>query len=162
MICAIINPIIRDTLVTFAQDERSAESVAEDVARRGPAFLVAERDSRLVGFATYAPFRPGAGYVRTCEHTAYLAPEARGQGVGRHLMQHLEAVALSQSVHVMVAAISGANPAAVAFHGRLGFVQVGRMPEVGLKQGRWLDLILMQKVLPQGQDSAPDSGPSAG
>ena len=160
-ICAILNPIIRDTLVTFAQESRSAASVAEDIARRAPAYIVAERADRIVGFSTYGPFRSGVGYARTCEHTTYLAPDARGQGIGRKLLHHLERVAHAQSVHVLVAAISAANPGAIAFHERLGFAHVGRMPEVGFKQGRWLDLVLMQKGLDQGQDGAPDFGAAA-
>ncbi len=146
-IAAITNEIIRDTLVTFTTNERSTESIAADIDSRGPAYLVAEGDGQVLGFATYGPFRAGPGYAHCREHTIQLAFEARGQGAGRALMSALEAVARAEGVHVLVAGISSANPGAVAFHAALGFTEVGRMPEVGFKWGNWLDLVLMQKIL---------------
>ncbi len=147
-IAAISNAIIKDSLITFTTDTRSVASVASDIRERGPGCLVAELEGRVAGFATYGPFRRGVGYARCCEHTIQLAPHARGQGLGRGLMSALEARAVADGIHVMVAGISSANPDGVAFHAALGFAEVGRMPEVGRKWGRWLDLVLMQKILP--------------
>ncbi len=146
-IAEITNAIIRDTLVTFTTDERSVDAIATDIEIRDPAYLVAERDGQVQGFATYAPFRNGPGYAHCREHTIQLAPEARGQGAGRALMSALEGVARAEGVHVLVAGISSANPGAVAFHAALGYTQVGVMPEVGFKWGKRLDLVLMQKIL---------------
>lgn len=146
-IALITNATIRDTLVTFTTDERSAESIVDDIRARGAAFLVAEDQGRVIGFATYAPFRSGPGYAKCREHSIQLADDARGRGVGRALMERLQQVARSKGVHVLVAGISSANPGAVAFHLALGFSEVGLMPEVGHKWGQYLDLVLMQKIL---------------
>lgn len=146
-IARITNAIIRDTLVTFTTDERSAAQIAEDIKARGPGYLVAEHDSHVIGFATYGPFRTGPGYAQTCEHTIQLSPDARGKGVGRALMSALQDIAQAQGVHVLVAGISSANPGAEAFHAALGYSKVGVMPEVGFKFGQRLDLVLMQKIL---------------
>ncbi|WP_298847003.1 GNAT family N-acetyltransferase [uncultured Ruegeria sp.] len=146
-ITRITNAIIRETLVTFTTDERSAEQIAADIEARGNGYLVAEHDEHVLGFATYAPFRAGPGYAQTCEHSIQLSPDARERGVGRVLMAALEDVARTDGVHVLVAGISSANPGAVAFHAALGFSQVGCMPEVGFKWGQRLDLVLMQKIL---------------
>ena len=146
-IARITNAIIRDTLVTFTTDERSAAQIAEDIKARAPGYLVAEHDSHVIGFATYGPFRTGPGYAQTCEHTIQLSPDAWGKGMGRALMSELEEIAQAQGVHVLVAGISSANPGAEAFHAALGYSKVGVMPEVGFKFGQRLDLVLMQKIL---------------
>ena len=146
-ICAIANPIIRDTLITFTTEQKTPEGVAAEIAARGPAYLVGEVDGRVLGFASYGQFRGGPGYAHSAEHSIQLALQARGRGMGRALMARLEGIATEQGVHVLVAGISGANPGGIGFHAALGFSEVGRLPEVGFKAGRWLDLVLMQKIL---------------
>lgn len=159
-ICAIHNPIIRETDITFTTRERTPDEVAAQIAERGAAFQVALIDRQVAGFATYGAFRKGPGYAATREHSVLLADSARRRGVGRALMQRLEQVALGENVHVLVAGISADNPAAIAFHLSIGFDEVGRMPEVGRKGGQWRDLVLMQKVL--RRDTAPDTDRAAG
>ena len=146
-VAAISNTMIRDTLATFTTDQRSVENVAVDIKARGPAFLVADISGSVAGYATYGPFRTGPGYAQCREHSVLLTPQVRGQGVGRALMNAMEASAKADNVHVLVAGISSANPAAIAFHSAIGFTQVGLMPEVGFKWGQRLDLVLMQKIL---------------
>jgi L-amino acid N-acyltransferase len=62
-------------------------------------------------------------------------------------MEELFERARRGGIHVLVAAIDAANGDSIAFHERLGFVEVGRMPETGFKFGRWLDLVLMQRFI---------------
>ncbi len=148
-IAEISNQVIRDTLITFAADERTPDSIATDIEANRDRFLVAELNGKVVGFATYGPFRAGAGYAFCREHTIRVIPDARGHGLGRALMEGLEEIARSEKVHVLIAGISSENPTAIAFHAALGFSEVGRMPQVGRKWDRWLDLVLMQKILAQ-------------
>lgn len=109
--------------------------------------LVAEVDGRVVGFAAYGTFRDKAGYDLTVEHSVYVADGQRASGVGRMMMTALIDRARGDGLHVMVGVLDADNEASVAFHERLGFVAVGRMPEVGRKFGRWLDVLIMQLVL---------------
>ncbi|MBB97051.1 MAG: GNAT family N-acetyltransferase [Rhodobacteraceae bacterium] len=146
-IARITNHIIADTLITFTTTLRAPGDIARDIADRGHAFLVLEADGRAEGFATYGPFRSGPGYAATCELSIQLSAKIRGQGGGRMVLDRLMEVARADGKHVMVAGISGANAPAVAFHAAVGFTETGRMPQVGRKQGQWLDLILMQKIL---------------
>ncbi len=152
-IAGIWNPIIRNTIVTFNPVERSPDEIVTMIATRqgaGHAFLVAEESGAILGFASYAQFRAGAGYARCMEHTINLSPEARGKGLGLRLLAALEAHAMQAGHHVMVAAITSANSASIGFHTSQGYRHVGTMPQVGWKFGQYHDLTLMQKVLSAG------------
>jgi L-amino acid N-acyltransferase len=105
---------------------------------------------RVVGMATYGDFRDSVareGYRFTVEHSVHVADDMQGRGVGRSLMDALVERARAAELHAMIGAIDGENPESIEFHQRLGFVEVARLPEVGLKFGRWLDLVLVQKML---------------
>ena len=95
--------------------------------------------------------------MRTMEHTIIVRDGAQRSGVGRMLMERIEEVATKNNVHSLVAGISGTNNAAILFHRAQGFVQVGRMPEVGYKFGRWHDLVLMQKMVAELPQDARSS-----
>ncbi|MEM5519749.1 N-acetyltransferase family protein [Sulfitobacter sp. AS59] len=145
-IAAIWNDMIRDTLFTFTTEQKTQAGIVAMIADRPGAVWVAQTD-RIVGFVTYAQFRSGPGYRTSVEHSIVLGDGVRGQGVGRALMDQACLSAAQQGRHIMVAGISSANTGGVAFHAAMGFQQVGRMPEIARKDGQWLDLVLMQKML---------------
>ncbi len=145
-VAAIWNHYIRDTAVTFNAADKSAAEVADLIATR-EAFLVAEVDGTVAGFATWVQFRAGVGYRFTIENTVLLAPGRGGQGIGRALMGVLADRARAAGHHAMWAGVSAENPAGVAFHAALGFREIARLPQVGHKFGRWMDLVLMQLPL---------------
>ncbi|MDM7932142.1 GNAT family N-acetyltransferase [Tabrizicola sp.] len=148
-IATLWNPYIRDTAVTFNAVEKSpadVEAMIDGRARLGHATFVAEAEG-LLGFASYAQFRGGVGY-RTCmEHSILLAPAARGRGAGRQLVTALCDHAARAGAHQMIAGVSAENPDGLAFHSRMGFAEIARVPEAGFKFGRFIDLVLMQKFL---------------
>lgn len=139
--------MIRNSLATFTTEEKQLPALRQMIEARSGAFWVAVDGEAGLGFVTYGPFRGGPGYLATVEHTVIVAPQAQGSGVGKRLIEKAISEAQQAGHHVMVAAISSANPQAVRFHKALGFVQTAHMPEVGRKAGQWLDLILMQKAL---------------
>jgi L-amino acid N-acyltransferase len=113
--------------------------------------LVAESDGgQIIGFCAYGHFRGAGkwpGYRYTVEHTIHVAEDWWGSGVGRSLLRSLIERARENGLHVMVGAVDGDNDASLRFHECLGFVEVARMPQVGHKFGRWLELVLMQLIL---------------
>ncbi len=116
--------------------------------RRGFPVWVASDAGALAGFAAFGDFR-GAwpGYRFTVEHTVHVRAEARGRGIGQALMRKLFASAVDMGKHVMIGAVDAENEASIRFHERLGFQQAARLPQVGFKFDRWLDLVFMHKQL---------------
>lgn len=145
LLAEIMNPVIRDTTVTFTSAQKTVDDIVGMIENQ--AFLLWSEDGEVLGFATYFPFRRGDGYRHTAEHTIVLQPAARGRGIGRALMTALLVEAANDDIHSMIAGISAENTGAVGFHDALGFAKVAVLPQVGFKFGRWIDLVLMQKML---------------
>ena len=114
---------------------------------RGFPVYVADVDGAVAGYGTFADFRPHQGYRFTVEHSIYVAAPAQRRGIGSVLLTRLIAEARRMNRHAMVGGIAAENAASIALHLRFGFVETARMPQVGFKFGRWLDLVLMQKLL---------------
>ncbi len=152
-ITAIYNALIPTHTVTWTEQVSTEADQAASLARHqreGFPVMVAEIDGVVVGFASYEHFRGEGkwpGYRSTAEHSIHVREAYWSRGVGRALMEGLIERARSAGIHVLVGAIDAGNQASLRFHARLGFVEVARMPETGQKFGRWLDLVLVQRVL---------------
>lgn len=146
-IAALWNEVIDNTAITFTTEAKTFEGLQADIKARGPLFLVAEEKGQFIGFATAFAFRGGPGYRFTYEHSVQLVPQARGMGAGKALMAALEQNLRNAGAHSLFAGVSGENPSGVAFHAAIGFREIATLPEVGFKFGRWMDLVLMQKIL---------------
>ncbi len=154
-ILAITNQAIAETTAVWNNTPATLEARAawlRDRRGRGFPVLVAEDAGEVLGFASFGDFRPFEGYLHTVEHSIYVAPGAQRRGIGAALLDALVARAAAMGKHVIVGGIEAGNGASLALHRRAGFVEVGRLPEVGRKFGRWLDLVFMQKML--GGDGA--------
>lgn len=113
----------------------------------GNPVLVAEENSKLLGFASYAQFRPKVGYKFSMEHSVYLHPSEKGRGIGKLLLLSLINKAKQQNIHALIGGIDATNIDSIEFHKKLGFEVVGKMNEVGYKFNKWLDLVWMQKII---------------
>jgi phosphinothricin acetyltransferase len=109
--------------------------------------LVAAEDDAVAGYASFGDFRAFDGYRFTVENSVYVAEGARRRGVASALLVALIDRAKELGKHVMVAGIAGENEISIALHRKHGFIEAARMPEVGFKFGRWLDLVFMQRRL---------------
>ena len=148
-ILRILNEAIETTTASWDHDASTpARCRAWFEGRREKGFpvLVAEGPG-VAGFASFDIFRPFQGFLHTAEHSIYVTPEMRRQGAGRALMAELVARARALDMHVLIAGIEAGNAPSLALHREAVFEIVGRLPEVGRKFDRWLDLVFMQKTL---------------
>ena len=146
---ALLETTTHEWTETLHTVEEREEWLAEQTATGCPALVAVEHDE-VVGWATYGEFRDSTrwpGYRFTVEHSIHVREDCWGRGVGRALIDALTAHARAGGKHVMVAGIDAANVGSIRFHERLGFFEVARMPEIGEKFGRRLDLVLMQRML---------------
>ena len=149
-ILAVVNEaILTSTALWTDQQEDLATREAwwrQRIADGNPV-LVAIEDGEVTGFGSYIQFRAWDGYRNAVEHSVYVRADRRGSGIGAALVDALIARAKAAGKHVIIGGIDGTNKASLKLHRRAGFIEVGRMPEVGVKFGRRLDLVLVQKQL---------------
>lgn len=112
-----------------------------------PVLVAVNQANDVLGYASFGEWRPFDGYKQTVEHSVYVREGQQGAGIGTALMQALMLRARQLDKHVMVAAVDADNIASIKLHLALGFQQVGLMPQVGRKFGRWLDLLWLQLIL---------------
>lgn len=149
-ILAITNQAIAETTSVWNNTPATLAARAAWLAerqRRGLPVLVAADGADVLGFASFGDFRPFEGYLYTVEHSIYVATTAQRCGIGAALLAALLQRAEALGKHAMLGGIEAGNTASIALHTRAGFVETGRLPEVGQKFGRWLDLVFMQKAL---------------
>jgi phosphinothricin acetyltransferase len=152
-VVAIQNALLATTTIEWRDEPHT---VAErrvwlaDHQSAGHPVLVAVEGEQVLGFATYGEFRDIAkwpGYRYVVEHTVHVRDDQWGSGVGRRLVEALAERARADGIRAIVAAVDGSNEDSVRFHERVGFVEVGRLPRIGFKHDRWLDLVLLQRDL---------------
>lgn len=111
------------------------------------AVVVADDEAEVVGFASLSPYRDRPAYSTTVECSIYVHSDHRRQGVGRALLDELVRVATDHGFHTIIARVVGGHEASIALHRAAGFEVVGIEREVGRKFGRWLDVVLLQRLL---------------
>jgi L-amino acid N-acyltransferase YncA len=145
---AIYAPYVTGTAITFELEEPDAAEFARRIARYAAshAWLVAERDGELLGYAYASPHRERAAYATSCDVGVYCAMAACGQGLGRALYGELLPL-LAPRYHAAFAGIALPNPASVRLHEAFGFTPLGIYREVGRKLGAWHDVGWWQRLL---------------
>ncbi|WP_018160667.1 GNAT family N-acetyltransferase [Smaragdicoccus niigatensis] len=142
--CAqIYAPVVTDTAVTFEYEPPSAEELARRI-EAAHVWLVAVENDTVLGYAYGGPFATRAAFARTCEVSVYLAPDARGKGLGRQLYTVLLERLRDNGLHVAISGIALPNDVSIALHTSFGFELVGIYREVGHKFNQWHDLARYQ------------------
>jgi phosphinothricin acetyltransferase len=128
----------------------------EVISRQLP-YLVAESEGAIVGYGYATLYRPRPGYRFTVEDSVYMADGMSGKGIGQALLGAVIEHCVQGGWRQMVAVIGNSeNIASLRLHEKLGFRRVGVFECVGFKHGRWVDTVLMQRVLGDGSGSLPD------
>ena len=146
----IYNHAIEHTTAIFEYRPHTLDKRREWFKAKGAAGLpvvVAIEDDRVIGFASYGPFRAWPAYKYTVEHSVYVDVNCRGRGVGRALVNEMIAEARRRDMHAVIAGITTDNLPSLHLHRTLGFVEVAHFREVGYKFGHWLDLTFLQLLL---------------
>lgn len=147
-ILAILNHAITQTTALYEYRTRPLSSMADWFALKSanhlPVIGIETDHGKLMGFASYARFRPYAAFKYSVEHSVYVHPAHQGCGLGTMLLKALIERARQGNIHVMVGGIDAGNQASIQLHTALGFAHAGTIREAGFKFGRWLDLAFYQ------------------
>jgi phosphinothricin acetyltransferase len=144
---------------TFEEEPPSVEEMQarfRKVVDRGHVWLVATDATGVLGYGYYAPFRERSAYRFTVEDSIYVREDVRGQGVGKQLVIKLIELATAAGLRQMIAVIGDSeNVGSIGVHSSLGFHMIGTMKSAGIKFGRWLDVVTMQRPLGRGDATLP-------
>jgi phosphinothricin acetyltransferase len=145
----IYNLEVTSSTVTFDLVPRSLDEQRSWLAARSGAYavLVVEVDGVVAGFGSLSKWRDRPAYSTTVEDSIYIHRDHHGCGLGKALLTELVATATSHGFHACMARIVGGHDASIALHRSCGFEIVGTEHEVGRKFNRWLDVVLMERML---------------
>lgn len=148
-VCAIHNQGIADRIATLDMPLRTPADTRAWLIERGPRHpvIVAELDGAVVGWASLNRFNPRPVYDFVADLSVYVERAWRGKGIGRQLLDRLVELARAHGYHKMVLAALEFNSAGLALYTRTGFTRVGVYHEQGQLDGRWVDVVIMEKLL---------------
>jgi phosphinothricin acetyltransferase len=153
-IAAIYNEAIGERQATFETRPRTRQEVAEWFDAPLP-LLAAELDGEVVGFARIGPYSKRQVYAGIGEHGVYVAGRARRHGAGRALLEALAGAAEGAGLYKLTSRIFSTNEASIRLHEAVGFTIVGVQRHHGRLEGRWLDCVLVERLL--GDAAAPSA-----
>jgi len=149
-IVVILNYTIANSNATFTSEPVTVAERQDWFERFAPAgpyrLLVARRGNQVLGYAASQPYRDHEAFRKTVEVSIALDASSRGQGVGTALYRTLFECLASEPVHVALAGIVLPNDASVALHRKFGFIEVGTFHEYGIKNGRYLSSLWMERL----------------
>jgi len=150
-ILAILNEAIENSTALYDYRPRTMAMMdswfAAKESGRYPVVGAVDEQNRLLGFASYGPFRNWPAYKYSVEHSVYVDKDCRGRGIGTRLLGAIIERARQQQYHNVIGGIDATNTVSIALHKRFGFEFCGRIRHAGFKFGRWLDLDFYQLLL---------------
>jgi phosphinothricin acetyltransferase len=144
-----------DTAAFETPDAEDIKRRRKNMHKRKMPHIVAEEAGVVIGYAYVVPFRKRPAYRYCLKHSIYVRNDRLQRGVGRMLMGALIDACAAAGFRQMIGYIDGANRASLALHERFGFRQVGYLPAIGFKFGKWTDTVMMQRSLGPGATEPP-------
>ena len=146
---AIYAPFVSGNWVSFELEPPDPGAIADRIAKHGAshAWLVAELDGAVVGYAYGSPHRERAAYASSCDVAVYVDPAHARRGIGRALYAELLSLLAGKGYHAAFAGIALPNEGSIGLHEAMGFTSVGIYREVGWKLGGWRDVGWWQRLL---------------
>lgn len=147
---AIYNVEVLQSTVTFDLVPRSLDDQRTWLRARSGAHAVVvavDEDGTVTGFGSLSPYRDRPAYSTSVEDSVYVHRDHQARGVGRSILTELVRLAGQHGFHTVMARIVGGHEASIALHAALGFTEVGTEREIGRKFGKWLDVVVMQRML---------------
>ena len=138
----ITNQVIRTSNAIYREEEHTMDSRKEWFEIHSPIFVY-ESDNKVVGFATYGPFRENTGYRFSVEHSIHVDEEYRGQGIGTQLLEKLIEQLKTTDYRLLIGVIDNENKASLHLHEKCGFVNEGVIHNVAIKHGQLLNVCFM-------------------
>ncbi len=150
---------VENTTSSFEEVAPTVEEMTNrwrNIQNKGLPYLVAMKGKQMVGYAYAGPFRERSGYRYTVEDSVYVAPDYLGRGVGNTLLSNVINRCTNLGFRQMIAVLGdGSNAASIALHRRHNFSIVGALGSTCFKFGRWVDAVLMQRTLGDGDTTTP-------
>jgi L-amino acid N-acyltransferase YncA len=148
-VCLIYNQGIEDRVATLETEPRTPAERREWMAARGPRHpvIVAESGAIIVGWGSLNVFNTRPAYRHVADFSVYVERAWRGKGVGHRLLERLIELAREIGYHRMVLSTFPTNAGGVRLYERLGFSRVGVYREQGMLDGRWIDTLIMERLL---------------
>lgn len=146
---SIYDEFVRHTAVSFEYETPTPQEFLERLRAHIAVYpwLVYEENGAVLGYAYAGRAFERAAYAWNAEISCYLAPQARGRGVGRRLYAQIEEILRDMGVRKVFAVVTSANAPSVAFHRALGYRDAARFTDVGFKHGAWYDVLWLEKQL---------------
>lgn len=146
----IYNYYVLHSTCTYQEDPETMDGRQDWFDHHGdkhPVIIAETAGGKVVGWGSLSAFHPRSAFRHTVENSVYVHHQHQHCGIGTLLLQELIARARALGHRAIIAAIDGEQAASVAIHARFGFEKTGRLPQVGFKFGRWLDVIYMELLL---------------
>lgn len=148
-ICEIYNHYVRNTTITFEEDETEEEEITrriKDVTEKFP-WIVNEEEGIINGYAYANRWKERTAYRYSVENTVYVHKDNFGKGIGKMLLQELIAELKKTGIHSILAGIALPNEASIILHEKSGFIKCGILRQVGFKFENWVDVGYWEKIL---------------